>query len=989
MSYRALTDVLEALQTLVYGGAVIIAFVHWRRHRSEASAWLAATFAVLGVVIVVGRFLPEDSTNTAVLWVGKVMIGILVLFPYFLYRFMATFIRPARWIWLAAPVLTAAVALGGLLLPDISENNGPRPVWLEIYIAALLIQWVFLSGVVAVRLWRAGRDQPSLARKRMRTMSLGAAALSLALVIAGEFSAETGATSLLVQLLALAAAPLMVIGFAPPYILRTAWRRREEGALNEAVISLMKTTTAAEVGQTLLPHVRQIVGAEAAALHDAKGRVIAGEGEVIVTDPSSQKPSHESEDPLQSSNGRVIKVPMNAGQLTVTASRFTPFFGHEEMAAVQGLAGLADLALARNEILDSQKRLAQIVESSNDAIIAKSLDGTITSWNDGAERLYGYSAAEAIGRRVSILVPSDRKDEIHKVLEKIGRNESIEHYETQRQTKNGDIIDVSLTISPIRDSAGTVTGASTIARDITELKQVEDALRQSEERSRTVVDTANDAYIEIGSDSLVRDWNAAAVRMFGITRSEALGANLTEMIIPPRYREKHRDGMAAYLRTGEGPVLNTTTELSALRNRIDEFPVEVTIWPVKIGSEVTFHAFVRDITERKAAEAAIRAAQGEADRANRAKSEFLSRMSHELRTPLNAILGFAQLLDMDPLNGEQKESMAEIIKGGKHLLDLINEVLDISRIEVGGLRLSLEPVDAIHAVEECISLLTPLANQEGVSLRLDHSGLSHSAFYVTADRQRLKQVLLNLISNGIKYNRQDGTVHVTFDRVEQGHRVRINVADSGHGIAADRMERLFAAFERLGAEASGIEGTGLGLALSKPLVEAMGGTLSATSEVGHGTTFSLEFDAANDPNGDESSSSEKQTSEAASPASKTVLYIEDNLSNLKLVERLVKRRSHIVLISAMQGGMGVTLARDHKPDLILLDLNLPDLPGGEVLARLHSDGSTAELPVVVISADATSGQIERLVDAGARDYLTKPIDVNRFFEVLDEYCSES
>jgi signal transduction histidine kinase/ActR/RegA family two-component response regulator len=407
------------------------------------------------------------------------------------------------------------------------------------------------------------------------------------------------------------------------------------------------------------------------------------------------------------------------------------------------------------------------------------------------------------------------------------------------------------------------------------------------------------------------------------------------------------------------------------------------------GRAVGVSGTIQDITARRTVERERELARAEAERANRAKNDFLSRMSHELRTPLNSVLGFAQLLQMDPLTPEQREQTSEIMRAGKHLLELINEVLDIAAIEAGRLQLSMEPVDAVGVARECVSLLTPLANAEEVTLGLQTAGLEGSSHHVAADQQRLKQVLLNLIANGIKYNRKNGHVALAFHPIDGGRHLRIDVTDTGHGISKDRLEKLFLPFERLGAEASGIEGTGLGLALSKSLTEAMGGVLSVTSDQGEGTTFSIDLASAEPAlatAGREMPVAAETT--AVRSASRTVLYIEDNLSNLRLVEGLISRRPKVSLMTAMQGSVGLVLARDHVPDLILLDLNLPDVSGEEVLLRLLSDPQTAEIPVVVLSADATKGQVKRLLDAGARAYLTKPIDVATFYEVLDEHCAE-
>lgn len=374
--------------------------------------------------------------------------------------------------------------------------------------------------------------------------------------------------------------------------------------------------------------------------------------------------------------------------------------------------------------------------------------------------------------------------------------------------------------------------------------------------------------------------------------------------------------------------------------------------------------------------------------ASRAKSEFLSRMSHELRTPLNAILGFGQLLEMDHLTSEQHESVEQILKAGRHLLDLINEVLDIARIEAGRLTVSIESVSVKEVIQEGLDLVAPLAVARQIQLKVEATGFSDRFIFV--DRQRLKQVLLNLLSNAVKYNRPGGAVTLSYAEVEGG-RLRINVSDTGPGIPPDRLGQLFTPFERLGADQTGIEGTGLGLALSKRLVEAMRGTLGVDSTVGRGSTFWMEF-----PLSVEERPAEQLAAEGPRPAEVataargafTVLYIEDNLSNLELIQRLLSRRPEIKLLSAMQGRLGLDLAREHRPDLILLDVHLPDVPGMEMIRLLREDPKTRHIAVVVVSADALSTQIKRMVDAGARAYLTKPLEVRKFLDVVDEVLAE-
>ncbi|MDQ3758005.1 MAG: ATP-binding protein, partial [Actinomycetota bacterium] len=386
------------------------------------------------------------------------------------------------------------------------------------------------------------------------------------------------------------------------------------------------------------------------------------------------------------------------------------------------------------------------------------------------------------------------------------------------------------------------------------------------------------------------------------------------------------------------------------------------------------------------AQAALAAARDGADAANRAKSDFLSRMSHELRTPLNAILGFGQLLQLDGLTPDQQDSVDQILRGGRHLLDLINEVLDISRIESGRMRLSVEPVNLAEVLDDCLDLVRPLA--VAASVDIAHTTPPECRVHVAADKQRLKQALLNLLANAIKYNRPQGRAWVACESV--GNRVRVHVADTGIGIAAHELDRLFVPFERLnGAVAKAVEGTGLGLALAKRLVEAMGGTLEVDAGRDDGTTFTIELQAASpdgavaSPDGEFGSSFEPANSTEA-----TVLYVEDNASNVRLVERILVTRPKVRLVTASNGTAGLEAAFQHHPDIVLLDLHLPDGDGRDVLRRLKGDARTASTPVVIISADATEVQRSGLIQAGAVDYLTKPLDVGTFLDLVDRLAPQ-
>ncbi len=406
--------------------------------------------------------------------------------------------------------------------------------------------------------------------------------------------------------------------------------------------------------------------------------------------------------------------------------------------------------------------------------------------------------------------------------------------------------------------------------------------------------------------------------------------------------------------------------------------------------------------ERKRAEETVRLAQMGAVKANNAKIDFLSRMSHELRTPLNAILGFGQLLEIERLSTGQRESVEQINRAGRHLLELVNEVLDISRIESGNIALVPEPLAVEELLREAVDLIRPLADMRGIDIVTGSPG-PEGSHHVLADRQRLRQVLLNLLSNAVKYNRADGRVTLRSGPSPSGKHVRITVTDTGTGISPENLRLLFTPFERLGAENTSIEGSGMGLALSKKLVETQGGELGVESTVGDGSTFWLDMPVAAAPAGETPLLFEEllgapffQEEEILpvslpqpAPALRTVLHIEDNEPNQRLIEMLLTRRPALRLLTASRGAQGLALAREHHPDLILLDIHLPDTSGEVVLQSLRTEEGTRDTPVVMVSADAAAVKQNQLNDIGANNYLLKPFNVTQFLKILDEYLLRS
>lgn len=395
----------------------------------------------------------------------------------------------------------------------------------------------------------------------------------------------------------------------------------------------------------------------------------------------------------------------------------------------------------------------------------------------------------------------------------------------------------------------------------------------------------------------------------------------------------------------------------------------------------------REVSERRKAQEELEAARQAADQANAAKSEFLSRMSHELRTPMNSILGFSQLLEMDtrePLTDSQRENVGQILASGRHLLSLINEVLDLSRIEAGRIPLELQPVSLAPLVEECLGVVRPLADQRGIFLR-DETGQSPGLVAV-ADAGRLKQVLLNLLSNAIKYNRTDGLVLV--QAAQEGETVHLSVTDSGVGIPGDKQSLVFEPFQRLAAENTGVEGTGIGLAIAKKLVEMMGGAIGIRSTPGLGSCFTVRLPAHEGSCAGAPSSAQPSEAPPAEGAG-SVLYMEDDPSSLTLVRHVLGRRPGVRLLAADRGREGLELARVHKPDLVLLDVHLPDMEGREVFARLRGDRETQGIPVVIVSASAMPEDVQKLRDSGVDGYLTKPLDVQEFLRTLDRFLERA
>jgi signal transduction histidine kinase/CheY-like chemotaxis protein len=523
------------------------------------------------------------------------------------------------------------------------------------------------------------------------------------------------------------------------------------------------------------------------------------------------------------------------------------------------------------------------------------------------------------------------------------------------------------------------------------------ALLKAGALQNAILTSANFSIIATDEKGIIQLFNVGAERMLGYRAAEVVNKISPSDIHDPQEVRERAEALTLELGTTIAPGFEALAfkasreiediyELTYICKDGSRFPAIVSITALRddYGCIIGYLLIGTDNSVRKRVESELNEAMAAADKANRAKSEFLSSMSHELRTPLNAILGFAQLLETGSPSPTvtQKRNIDQILKAGWYLLELINEILDLALIESGKLTFSNEPVSLADVMVECRAMIEPQARKRGLGMTFPHFEIPR---FITADRTRVKQVLINLLFNAIKYNRPQGSVAVECKLVEPGS-IRISVRDTGIGLAPDQLAQLFQPFNRLGKESSAEEGTGIGLVVTKRLVELMGGTIGADSVVGEGSVFWVEFPLTSAP---QFAVLDSEQATAASPKApdgtpkRTLLYVEDNPANLELVEQLVARRSDLRLLSAADGTLGIEYARACLPEVILMDINLPGVSGIEAMKILRADPATAHIPIIALSANAIPRDIERGLEAGFFNYITKPIVVSQFMEALD------
>jgi signal transduction histidine kinase/DNA-binding NarL/FixJ family response regulator len=531
-----------------------------------------------------------------------------------------------------------------------------------------------------------------------------------------------------------------------------------------------------------------------------------------------------------------------------------------------------------------------------------------------------------------------------------------------------------------------------------------DALLKAGALHTAIFNSAHFSIIATDAQGMVQLFNVGAQRMLGYTADEVIGQLLPDALHTPSesplrtnllWTDCMVDGVTPSLASATPWDARTSEEVCETTwvckdGRQLDMVVSVTPLRDAQGQSIGFLVVGSDTTERKRTDVELKKAMHAVETASNAKSEFISRMSHELRTPLNAILGFAQLIESGtpaptPI---QQRSVEQILKGGWYLLELINEILDLALVESGRLALSIEPVSVAEVMQECRTMIEPLTQSHNVHMHIGELG--HPG-YVFADRTRLKQVMINLLMNALKYNRPGGSLSVEFSSTAV-QSLRISVRDTGVGLTPAQLPQLFQPFNRLGKEASAEEGTGIGLVVTKRLVELMGGLIGVESTFGVGSVFWVELPLTTAPELD--STEVALVPAEALPANPdiepfSVLYVEDNPANLDLVEQIIARRADVKFFSAAEAGIGIAFARSHLPDVILMDINLPGISGMDAMRILRADPRTAHIPVLALSANAVPRDIQNALAAGFLDYITKPILVSSFLQALDTALQHS
>ncbi|MBC7609934.1 MAG: PAS domain S-box protein [Polaromonas sp.] len=658
-----------------------------------------------------------------------------------------------------------------------------------------------------------------------------------------------------------------------------------------------------------------------------------------------------------------------------------------------------ELEMQNEELQSSQVRLYEaksryfdLYDMAPVGYCTVSEQGVITEANIAAATLLGMTRNLLVGQRISRYIVKSSQDRFYLHCKQVFATGNAQACELQMVRTDGSFWWVNLTATTALERDGSRV-QRVVLHDITDTKVLYNALEESEGKFRSLLESSPDATVIVDQQGTMVLVNARTQAIFGYSRAELIGKKV-ELLMPTRLHQQHEDHRSGFMTQARTREMSGDLQLLGMRKDKSEFLIEVSLSPLHTKRGLLVSCAIRDVTERRhladlliEKNVELESARYTADKANRAKSDFLSSMSHELRTPLSAILGFAQLIDAGTPapTPSQKRSVDQILQAGWYLLDLINEILDLALVESGKLSLELQVIALADVMRECQTMVEPQANERGISVSFPEF---LTPYFVKADGTRVKQILINLLSNAIKYNKVGGSVVVTCLEVDPG-RIHICVEDTGQGLSPDKLGHLFQPFNRLGQEAQTEQGTGIGLVMTKRLVELMGGAIGVKSVVGKGSTFWIEMDLTTEKHPAEDPSPTQVKAQLAAPATvgaplQTLLYIEDNPANLLLIESLMEHRPDIQLLSAKNGISGLELALTALPDVILMDINLPGISGAEVLKLLQANPATANIPVMALSANAMPADIEKGLAAGFYRYLTKPIKINAFMATLDD-----
>ncbi len=823
-------SLLKNANIVLFCALTLACAIQWRRRGDSSIRWATTAFGSLAAISLIGLALERWAGPSLFLWFVKAILVILVLFPYFLYRFAVAFQKPSWRIAWPARLTTTAVVAWTLWIPSIPFPGMPTPQWWTYYRYAILVQWSVLFTIVVVRLWGGSRLEAGVARRRMRTIALAVGAMNSSILLSGVFqSPPSERVTLITQIVSSVASVLFFIGLAPPRWLVGIWRRPEELAMREAMGELLGATSQQELAAVLLPHAAALVAARGAVLVSHGGEVIASHGSV--DDDATVR--RFAAMPADAPTSGISRVEMRTGTLLLWNSRYSPFFGPDEISLAASLGAFADMATERYALAYESERSAQrfksLLESAPDAILILEASGAIALANRQAESLFACSAASLVGQPVRSLLP---------------------------------------------DMPG--------------------------------------------------DWPMAKA-----------------------------------------------WELTALRADRVEVPVEIRLSPIYGDEGPVVAAAIRDITDRKQRERDLAAALAEAQQASRLKSTFLANMSHEIRTPMNGVMGMVGLLldtDLDPMQRDFIETMAG---SAESLLGILNDILDISKIEAGKLSLEDEPFSLRHAIEADLGPLTLRAQQQGLEVVVAFEDSVPQI--VRGDRLRLRQVISNLVANSIKFT-PIGTITVRVATASCG-RVCFEVSDTGIGIAPEQQALLFEPFAQGDSSTTRrYGGTGLGLTICKQLVQLMGGEIAVESAPGQGSRFWFTVSlpsVAPAPAGDPVEAAE--TPEPRRPGRGRVLVVEDNAVNRKVAVAFLDRLGYMSDV-ATDGVEALEAMATAHYDCVLMDCQMPRMDGYEAATRIRATEHDRHTPIVAMTASAMASDRERCLAAGMDDYLTKPLD---------------